>query len=53
VTIQRRNKQGEDSQARREERNMQSPWFGGIIMLVMVVGLGVWIWKMMRQNKEK
>jgi len=32
---------------------MQSPWFGGIIMLVMVVGLGVWIWKMMRQNKEK
>jgi len=32
---------------------MQSPWFGGIIMLVMVVGLGVWIWWMMRQNKEK
>jgi len=23
---------------------MQSPWFGGIIMLVMVVGLGVWLW---------
>jgi len=32
---------------------MQSPWFGGIIMLVMVVGLGVWIWSMMRKNKEK
>jgi hypothetical protein len=32
---------------------MQSPWFGGILMLVMVVGLGVWIWKMMRNNKEK
>jgi hypothetical protein len=32
---------------------MQSPWFGGILMLVMVVGLGIWIWKMMRNNKEK
>jgi hypothetical protein len=32
---------------------MQSPWFGGILMLVMVVGLGVWIWSMMRKNKEK
>jgi cobalamin biosynthesis Mg chelatase CobN len=32
---------------------MQSPWFGGILMLVMVVGLGVWIWWMMRKNKEK
>lgn len=30
---------------------MQSPWFGGIVMLVMVVGLGVWIWGMMRKNK--
>jgi hypothetical protein len=32
---------------------MQSPWFGGIIMLVMAVGLGVWIWKMMRKSKEE
>jgi uncharacterized membrane protein YqiK len=32
---------------------MQSPWFGGIIMIVMVVGLGVWIWWMMRKNNEK
>jgi len=32
---------------------MQGPWFGGIIMLVMVVGLGVWIWWAMRKNKEK
>ena len=32
---------------------MQSPWFGGIIMIVMVVGLGVWIWWMMRKNKGK
>jgi hypothetical protein len=30
---------------------MQSPWFGGIIMLVMVVGLGAWIWSMMRKSK--
>jgi hypothetical protein len=32
---------------------MGSAWFGGIVMLVMVVGLGVWIWWMMRQDKEK
>jgi hypothetical protein len=32
---------------------MQSPWFGGIIMLVMVVGLGVWLWWTMRKDKGK
>jgi hypothetical protein len=32
---------------------MESSWFGGIIMLAMVVGLGVWIWWMMRQSNEK
>jgi hypothetical protein len=32
---------------------MESSWFGGIIMLVMVVGLGVWIWRMMRRTKEQ
>jgi hypothetical protein len=36
-----------------EENKMESAWFGGIIMLVMVVGLGVWIWRMMRQSNEK
>ena len=32
---------------------MQSSWFGGILMLVMVVGLGVWIWWMVRKDKEE
>ncbi len=32
---------------------MQSAWFGGIVMLILVVGLVVWIWWAMRQNKEK
>ena len=32
---------------------MQSAWFGGIVMLIMVAGLVVWIWWAMRQNKEK
>jgi hypothetical protein len=32
---------------------MQSPWFGGIIMLIMVIGLVVWVWWAMRKNKEK
>jgi high-affinity Fe2+/Pb2+ permease len=37
-----------------ERRNkMQSPWFGGIIMLIMVAGLVVWVWWAMRKNKEK
>jgi hypothetical protein len=32
---------------------MQSAWFGGIVMLLMVAGLGIWLWWVMRQNKEK
>ena len=32
---------------------MQSAWFGGTIMLLMVVGLGVWIWWMMKKGKEE
>ena len=32
---------------------MQSAWFGGIVMLIMVAGLVVWIWWGMKQNKEK
>jgi cobalamin biosynthesis Mg chelatase CobN len=47
------NEHGEGFQVREEERSMQSPWFGGIIMLIMLVGLGVWIWKMMRKSKEE
>lgn len=41
------------SMQKRRIDKMQSSWFGGIIMLIMVVGLGVWIWKMMREGKEK
>jgi hypothetical protein len=40
----------------RQERRrykMEGPWFGGIIMLLMVVGLGVWIWWAMKQNKKE
>lgn len=29
---------------------MESPWFGGIIMLLIVVGLGVWLWYAMRKD---
>jgi hypothetical protein len=32
---------------------MEGPWLGGIVMLLMVVGLGVWIWWAMRQDKEQ
>jgi hypothetical protein len=31
---------------------MESPWFGGIIMLIIVVGLGVWLWYAMRKDKS-
>jgi cobalamin biosynthesis Mg chelatase CobN len=37
----------------RRRNKMQSPWFGGIIMLILVVGLVVWLWWAMKQNKEK
>jgi hypothetical protein len=30
---------------------MESPWFGGLIMLAIVVGLGVWLWYAMRKDK--
>jgi heme/copper-type cytochrome/quinol oxidase subunit 4 len=32
---------------------MEGPWFGIIIMSVLVVGLAWWIWKMMRKGKEE
>jgi hypothetical protein len=32
---------------------MEGPWLGGIVMLLMVVGLGVWIWWAMRQDREQ
>jgi hypothetical protein len=32
---------------------MQSAWFGGIIMLVMTVGLCVWLWWVIRHDKDK
>jgi membrane protein DedA with SNARE-associated domain len=31
---------------------MEGPWFGIIIMLAIVVGLGWWIWKTMRKDKD-
>jgi hypothetical protein len=32
---------------------MEGPWFGIVIMTLMVVGLGVWIWWAMKKNKEE
>jgi hypothetical protein len=32
---------------------MEGPWFGIVIMTLMVVGIGVWVWWAMKQNKEK
>jgi len=32
---------------------MQSPWFGGIIMLLVVVATVVWVWWAIRRDKEK
>jgi hypothetical protein len=31
---------------------MESPWFGGIIMLLVVAGLGVWLWYAMRKDES-
>lgn len=31
---------------------MESAWFGGIIMLLVVVGLGVWLWYAMRKDES-
>jgi hypothetical protein len=30
---------------------MQGPWLGIVIMTLMVVGIGVWIWYAMRADK--
>jgi hypothetical protein len=30
---------------------MQGPWFGIVIMVLMIVGIGVWIWYAMRADK--
>ena len=32
---------------------MQGPLFGIVIMVLMVVGIGVWIWYAMRSDKGK
>jgi hypothetical protein len=32
---------------------MEGPWFGIVIMTLMVVGLGVWIWYTMRSDKKE
>jgi hypothetical protein len=32
---------------------MQGPWFGIVIMTLMVVGIGVWIWYAMRADKKE
>ena len=31
---------------------MEGPWFGIVIMTLLVVGLGVWIWYAMRPDKK-
>ncbi|MBM4315535.1 MAG: hypothetical protein FJ122_16685 [Deltaproteobacteria bacterium] len=31
---------------------MESPWFGGVIMIIIVVGLVVWVWYAMRKKDE-
>lgn len=31
---------------------MDSPWFGGIVMLIIVVGLGIWLWYAMRKDES-
>ncbi len=30
---------------------MEGPWLGIIIMVLMIVGIGVWIWYAMRADK--
>jgi cbb3-type cytochrome oxidase subunit 3 len=32
---------------------MEGPWFGIVIMTLMVVGLVWWIWRAMKQNKKE
>jgi hypothetical protein len=32
---------------------MEGPWFGIVIMTLMVVGLGVWIWYAIRSDKKE
>jgi hypothetical protein len=34
------------------EKEMQSPWFGGILMIVMIVGLVAWVWWAMKAKKD-
>jgi len=31
---------------------MDSPWFGGIIMFIIVAGLGLWLWYAMRKDES-
>ena len=31
---------------------MEGPWFGIVVMTLMVVGLGVWIWYAMRSIRK-
>lgn len=30
---------------------MEGPWFGIVVMVLMVAGIGVWIWYAMRGDK--
>jgi hypothetical protein len=32
---------------------MQGPWFGIAIMVLMIAGIGVWIWYAMRADKSE
>ncbi len=32
---------------------MQSAWFGGTVMLLMVIGLAIWIWWAVKSDKKK
>jgi hypothetical protein len=32
---------------------MEGPWFGIVVMVLMIGGIGVWIWYAMRADKDK
>ena len=36
----------------REVSEMQGPWFGIALMVLMIAGLGAWIWYAMRSGKD-
>jgi hypothetical protein len=51
-TIRLRSKHCEDFQIRKEGNKMDSPWIGGIIFLVLVVGSCWWAWWAFKKGKN-